>query len=90
MCSNDSPIALSASTDWLLFEAQECGVDDALKLQFEALRQFDDEDRKTVLDVLEGLILKHQAKRMMQRSQSPTAATRTAKSSARPHQRAGR
>jgi hypothetical protein len=69
-------IALSTSTDWWLFEAQERGPDDALKLQFEALRQFDEEDRKTALDVLEGLILKHQAKRMMQRSQSPSAGFR--------------
>jgi transcriptional regulator with XRE-family HTH domain len=83
-------IALSASTDWLLFEEEERGPDDALKLQFEALRQFDEEDRKTALDVLEGLILKHQAKRMMQRSQSPAAAPRTAKSPSRPRQRAGR
>lgn len=83
-------VALSASTDWLLFEEGERGPDDALKLQFEALRQFDEEDRKTALDVLEGLILKHQAKRMMQRSQSPAAAPRTAKSPSRPRQRASR
>ncbi len=67
-------VALAASTDWLLFEDNERGPDDELKLQFEAVRQFDEQDRKTALDVLEGLILKHQAKRMVQRTQSHTAA----------------
>ena len=66
-------IALTASTDWLLFEEEERGSDDKLKPQFEAIRQFDEDERQTVLEVLEGLILKHQAKRMLQRSQSQTA-----------------
>lgn len=72
-------IALTASTDWLLFEENERGPDDELKLQFEAIRQFDEEERKTALEVLDGLILKHQAKRMVQRSQSQTATKDTAK-----------
>ena len=72
-------IALSASTDWLLFEQDERGPDDELKLQFEAIRQFDQEDRKTALEVLEGLILKHQAKRMVQRSQNQVALKQAAK-----------
>jgi transcriptional regulator with XRE-family HTH domain len=72
-------VALAASTDWLLFEDDERGPDDELKLQFEAVRQFDEQDRQTALDVLEGLILKHQAKRMVQRTQSHTAARGTPK-----------
>ncbi len=72
-------IALSASTDWLLFEEDERRPDDELKLHFEAVRQFDEEERKTALEVLDGLILKHQAKRMMQRSQSQAATKSTAK-----------
>jgi len=55
------------------------GPDDELRLQFEALRQFDEEERKTALEVLEGLILKHQAKRMVQRTQSQAATNSTAK-----------
>ena len=65
-------IALTASTDWLLFEEDERGPGDELKLQFEAVRQFDEDERRTALEVLDGLILKHQAKRMVQRSQSQT------------------
>ena len=47
--------------------------------KFEALRQFDEEERKTALEVLDGLILKHQAKRMVQRTQSQAATRSTAK-----------
>lgn len=72
-------IALTASSDWLLLEEGERGPDDELKLQFEAVRQFDEEDRKMALEVLKGLILKHQAKRMVQRSQSQAAIKDTAK-----------
>lgn len=72
-------VALTASADWLLFEEDERGPDDELKLQFEALRQFDEEERKTALEVLDGLILKHQAKRMVQRTQSQAATRSTAK-----------
>ena len=43
------------------------GPDDALKLQFEAVSQFDDEDKQIAQSVLEGLMLKHQAKQSMQR-----------------------
>ena len=59
-------IALAASTDWLLLEEDERGSDDELKLQFEAVKQFDERERKTTLEVLDGLILKHQAKRIVE------------------------
>jgi len=72
-------IALTASTDWLLFEANERGPSDELKLQFEAVQQFDEDEQKTALEVLDGLILKHQARRMVQRSQSQTAINHKAK-----------
>lgn len=72
-------IALTTTTDWLLFENDEREPDDDLKLQFEAVRQFDKEERKTALEVLDGLILKHQAKRMVQRSKSQAAINTTAK-----------
>lgn len=76
-------VALTASTDWLLFEDDERGPDDELRLQFEALRQFDEDERKTAVEVLDGLILKHQAKRMVQRSQSQAATKNTAKTAQR-------
>lgn len=60
-------LTLHVSLDWLVFGEDLRGPDDALKLQFEAVSQFDDEDKQTAQSVLEGLILKHQAKQSMQR-----------------------
>lgn len=77
-------IALAASTDWLLFEEDERAPDDELKLQFEAAKQFDEQERKTVLEALDGLILKHQAKRMLERAQNHTAANNIAKEASTP------
>jgi len=56
-------IALGVTTDTLVFDEGERGPSDDLKLQFEALSQFDEEDRKIAKAVLESLILKHNAKR---------------------------
>lgn len=67
-------VGLSASADLLLFDDDERGPDDDLRLQFEAVKQFDADDRRTAIEVLEGLILKHQAKRMVMRTQSAPAA----------------
>ena len=55
--------SLHVSLDDLVFGEDERGPIDELKLQFEALSQFDDEDRKIAKAVLESLILKHNAKR---------------------------
>jgi len=63
--------ALTVSADWLLFDEGERGPDDTLKRQFEALRQFDDEDRHVAEALLESLILKHQAKQAVMRTQVP-------------------
>lgn len=65
--------ALTVSADELLFDEDERGPDDALRLQFEALQQFDEEERQTAQAVLEGLILKHQAKQSQLRMQPARA-----------------
>lgn len=67
--------ALTVSADGLLFDEDERGPDDALRLQFEALKQFDDDERQTAQDVLEGLILKHQARQHQLRT-APAAKTK--------------
>nr|WP_246429170.1 helix-turn-helix transcriptional regulator [Pseudoxanthomonas broegbernensis] len=61
--------ALTVSADRLLFDDDERGPDDSLRLQFEALQQFDDDERATAQAVLEGLILKHQARQSQLRMQ---------------------
>lgn len=57
-------VALSVTTDVLLFDAEERGPSDDLRLQFEAVAQFDPESRKVAKTVLDGLILQHQARRL--------------------------
>jgi transcriptional regulator with XRE-family HTH domain len=55
-------VALSVSADDLLFGKEERGPDADLRLQFEAVSKFDAEDKKAARAVLDGLILRAQAK----------------------------
>ena len=54
---------LHTTLDDLVFGEDQRGPSEDLKLQFEALNQFDEEDHKVAKAVLESLILKHNAKR---------------------------
>ena len=55
--------ALQVSADMLLFGKDERGPDDDLRLQFEAELRFDAEEKNVVRSLLEGMILKHEARR---------------------------
>ncbi len=69
--------AFAVTTDWLLFEEAERGPDDDLRLQFEAVNQFDAEGKELARGVLEGLILKHQAKQSILRQAAPRSVKST-------------
>ncbi len=56
-------VALGVTADQLLFDREERGPDDELKLQFEAISRFSSEEKKFVKDVLDGIILRHEASR---------------------------
>lgn len=56
-------IALGVSADALIFEKHERDPDEDLRLQFETMGRFNAEEKKVVKAVLEGLILKHEAKK---------------------------
>lgn len=56
-------VALSVSTDMLLFDEHERGPSDDLRLQFEAINRLSDDEKQTVKRVLEGLLLRHEAGR---------------------------
>ena len=56
-------IALSVSADTLVFDTDERGPDDDLRLQFEATQRLTPDEKQTVKRVLEGLLLAHEAKR---------------------------
>jgi hypothetical protein len=46
-----------------VFTDDERGPDDELRLQFEAISRFDPDKKKTAKEVLDGLILMHEARR---------------------------
>jgi len=56
-------LALNVSSDCLLFEAHERDPSDELALQFEAISQLPPENRKVIMEVLEGLLIKYQTRR---------------------------
>ncbi|MEA1942531.1 MAG: helix-turn-helix transcriptional regulator [Pseudomonadota bacterium] len=58
-------LGLHVSADLLVFDEDERGPDTSdLKLAFEAVSDFDDEDREMVKKLIIGLILQHQNKKL--------------------------
>lgn len=55
--------ALRVSADELLFGKAQRGPDEDLRLQFEAVSRLDEEEKKVVRSVLEGLLLTHEVRR---------------------------
>lgn len=55
--------ALQVSADVLLLGKDQRGPDDDVRLQFEAVSRFDAEEKNVVRSLLEGMILKHEARR---------------------------
>ncbi|MFN8038875.1 MAG: helix-turn-helix transcriptional regulator [Acidimicrobiales bacterium] len=61
-------LALNVSTDSLVFDEGERGPDDELALTFEAITGLEPDERAHVQAVLEGLLLRHQARRITKAS----------------------
>lgn len=61
-------VAFSVSIDSLLFEAHERGPDEELKLQFEAVSRMTPSEKRVIRELLEGMILKHEARRWTEAS----------------------
>lgn len=59
-------LALNVSADMLLFEADERGPDEHLKLQFEAVSKLDEKEREAVETMIAGVLHMHDAKRWTQ------------------------
>ena len=62
-------IALHVSADMLVFDTTERDPDDDLRLQFEAISRFEPDEKKIIKALLEGMILKHETKRVAHISQ---------------------
>jgi transcriptional regulator with XRE-family HTH domain len=60
-------IALGVSSDELVFGKEERNPDDSLKMQFEAISQFEPDEKDVARAVLDSLILKHEARRWSSR-----------------------
>jgi hypothetical protein len=56
-------VALQVSSDVFIFGADERGPDRDLRLQFKAISKSAPEGKKVIEALLEGMILKHEAKR---------------------------
>ena len=56
-------IALSVSADTLVFDANERGPEEDLRLQFEATARLSDDEKHVVKKVIESILLSHEAKR---------------------------
>ena len=56
-------IALSVSADTLIFDESERGPDEELKLLFEGVKRLTPEEKHLVKELIEGVILKHEARR---------------------------
>lgn len=56
-------LALTTSADSLLFDDDERGPDDDLRLQFEGTRNLDNDEKDALKALLEGFLLRHDARR---------------------------
>ena len=65
-------LALHVSADQLLFDPQEREVQDTtLKLQFEAIAHLPEEEQYVLKEVIDGMILKYEARRWTGAARSP-------------------
>lgn len=66
---------LHISLDELVFDKSERGPSEDLMLQFEAVSQMPEDERKIIRALLDGMILKHQAKQFFVTDKPATSAT---------------
>jgi transcriptional regulator with XRE-family HTH domain len=77
-------LALHVSADLLVFDSDERGPTDDLKLAFEAVSQFDDEDKNVAKKVIQSLIMQHHNKQVAAVMQgAPAASTKNRSKDAR-------
>lgn len=68
-------IALSVSADVLLFDNDERGPDEDFRLRFEALTRLDPDERMVIKELIDGMLLKHEARRLSVRPDMATTST---------------
>lgn len=60
-------VTFSVTADWLIFEEGEREPQDELKMKFEAVKQMNEDEQKSVISILDAMILKHQARLLVGR-----------------------
>ena len=60
-------IALSVTTDQLIFEETERQPDDSLALLMEGVSRLDPDEKHVIRELVEGILLKHEARRLVQK-----------------------
>ncbi len=68
-------VALRVSADALLFGQGERGPAEALRFQFEAASRLDAQELEVVKSVLEGILLQHEARKLIQAGGTPNQRT---------------
>ena len=61
-------VSLSVTTDQLIFEENERQPDDSLALLMEGVSRLDSEEKFVIRELVEGILLKHEAKRFVQKA----------------------
>ncbi len=64
-------LSLHVSADMLLFDKGDRGPDDDLQLHFEAISKLDPDEKRTVKELLECMLLKHEAKKVRSLQNQP-------------------
>jgi transcriptional regulator with XRE-family HTH domain len=77
-------IALSVTSDFLLFDEAERGPDEELKLQFEAVSAMPPDEKQMAKALLEALILKHQVSSAVANTTARMATIEDAKEAKKP------
>jgi len=60
-------IALSVTTDQLIFEEDERQPDESLALLMEGVARLNPEEKHVIREMVEGILLKHEARRLVQK-----------------------
>ncbi len=58
-------IALSVTSDELIFEVDERKPDDSLTLLLEGVNRLDSDEKHVIREMIEGMLVKHQTKQMV-------------------------
>ena len=72
-------VTLGVTTDFLLFDDTERGPDEELRLQFDVISRLHEEEKRIIRELIDGMILKYQARRWAGATPAPVKEARSVK-----------